>query len=145
MRIALLTLVACETVPAPSPPPTTQFVLADVLQRYDEGTGAGGQHYLLTLLDGTNRQAHAGGHALHQNLLPPGTVVVQFGPRPLPPRQPALAVVELDDSATHDICGLWCLGARFDVRAKHARRVASRAEGERLISRMVRADRWLEE
>lgn len=138
MRLALLTLVACETV-APSPPPTvvesTRFVLAEVLQRYYEGTGAGGQHYLLTLLDGTNRRAHAGGHALYQNLLP---TVVQ-------PRQPALAVVELDDAATHDICGIWCPGARFEVRTKRARRVGSRAEGQRLIARMVRADRWLEE
>lgn len=42
MRLARWTFVACETV-APSPPTVVEsrFVLADVLQRYDEGTGAG--------------------------------------------------------------------------------------------------------
>ena len=52
------------------PEASIKLVVAEVVARFDECSGLGGEHYVLKLHDGSNRVIHAGGHGSSLDLIP---------------------------------------------------------------------------
>lgn len=75
MHRSILCALGCLSTPAvsaPKPkPPITTLAVVEVIQRFDESSGLGGEHYVLRIHDGRKppRLAHAGGHGVYLGLL----------------------------------------------------------------------------
>ncbi len=130
-------------VVAPKPDDGRVFSIVRVTQRFDECSGAGGEHYVLTLDDGTRRLAHAGGHAVDLDLIPkysalkdpqaPGRYMVAELIL-YPPRDP-----DADRNPDSSSRG-WCLDRlpRFDASATRLLPATDAADARRLLDQVER-------
>jgi hypothetical protein len=129
---------------APKPDDGRVFAIVRVTQRIDECSGAGGEHYVLALDDGTRRLAHAGGHAVDLDLIPvygaprdPQQAAGRYMVAELilyPPRDP-----DADRNPDSSRAG-WCLHRlpRFDASATRLLPATDAADARRLLDQVQR-------
>jgi hypothetical protein len=125
-------LVSQSSSAQPKPPkPKATLAVVEVIQRFDECSGAGGEHFVLRIHDGGKpRLAHAGGHASYLGLL--GT--------PQKPRSTFyVAELELLEPPRNPSSKGWCLD-RMPTFHADARRLViakSRADAEQLLVKLA--------
>jgi hypothetical protein len=129
---------------APKPDDGREFAIVRVTQRIDECSGAGGEHYVLALDDGTRRLAHAGGHAVDLDLIPvygvprdPQRAAGRYMVAELilyPPRDP-----DADGNPDSSRSG-WCLDRlpRFAASATRLLPATDAADARRLLDQVQR-------
>ncbi len=143
-RTLLIALAACSAPPRATPValpapvstnaavptvPDGSLVVAEVVQRVDECSGLGGEHYVLRLHDGTRRTVHAGGHGARLDLIPFGSTARAFVVAEID-----LAPITFGDSG-------WCLNAlprHFDGRVHRIVRAADLREARAFLLQLVK-------
>jgi hypothetical protein len=134
---------------APKPDDGRVFAIVQVIDRIEECSNAGGEHYVLQLADG--RLAHAGGHDIRLDLIPQTGPVIAHGAPPAttgrttgrtmiaelildPPRDP-----DKDGNPDSSRSG-WCLDRlpRFSGSATRLLPARDAAEAARLLAQVER-------
>ena len=149
-RIALLLLLATVSTSAASPdvvtgpvtaPDGRTFALVNLRQRFDECSGAGGEHYIFDVEVAAGKPAvkgHAGGHAVHLGLL--GHRATAVGDRWYVAEVAIAARLSEDRDGNPDssVAG-WCLDRLPKTQASVLRlvAVADRDEGHRVLARLA--------
>jgi hypothetical protein len=125
-RSLLLLLLFAHSAIA-QPKPKTTLAVVEVVQRFVECTGAGGEHYVLRIHDGRKppRYAHAGGHGSYLGLLDRTQ------------RQPAFFLAELVDvpSSANDRAPCLEKFPAYDAHARRLVRAKDAADAEKLRAR----------
>jgi hypothetical protein len=142
-RIALVVLALLSVASVASAQPVTApdgrtFALVNLRERFDECSGAGGEHYIFDVEVAAGSpaiKAHAGGHSVHLGLLPqwPKAAASRwFVAELVIAKRPS---EDRDDNPDSSVAG-WCLDRLPPTQASVHRviAVADRAEGVKVLA-----------